>query len=407
MTSRRILHLADHSARGGASRAAFRLHTVLAGERDIASQFLGLSADWLAQNPDSSRGKTTDPLVFRNSRANRAALLVRHFMGSRARLVFDFFAFRNVALEHEVRRVNPDALVIHWVKARDVPFRSLRKMQTPLTLVLHDARFLIGDRHYPSPDKKTRRQLSSTEFVISRLMKWFLAPLPVGLIFPSDWMRSLARSCGWLAEEWQVVPYPIDLQFWSPNAQIRKGPDSTVLRIGFGFSGPGSAYRKGQDLIFDALEIIEGKGATVKSPLEVYLFGDAQPPANWGIANSGVRLRNMGALTDGELRDLYRRIDLLVVPSRAENLAQIALEAQATGTPALVASSTGLESTICNESGEHFHNGSASDLAQKISRLLSTKGLLGPQATAARQHAVSKFSSEVVAKKFLEAVWRG
>lgn len=400
----RILHLADHSIRGGASRAAYRLHLALVGEGSVESSFLGLSREWLSMHPELSELQTRNSFVFVNPTANRLALLFRHFLGSAGRLLFDFFFFRNKALEEQLRHLSSDLYVVHWVRPRDVPLRSLRTIDGPIAIVLHDARFLIGHRHYPKSGTYRHRQLSCSETIFARLMRYSLASLEVTLICPSEWMSSLAHKCGWVDHATYIVPYPIDLDFWAPAERTQIERDSQVFKIGFGYSGQGSGYRKGEDLLFGALKKLENRNDLVSTPVIVYLFGDAAPPIDWNLGGTTTRFKVMGNLSDEELRDLYRLIDLVVVPSREENLAQVALEAQATGTPALVSSSTGLESTICSESGQVFKNGSATDLAQKIFQLIQDMSVLEAQAISSRKHALREFSNEAVARKFIDSV---
>ena len=395
-----VLHIAEHVSRGGASRAAFRLHQALVEDGRVSSDFLSLSEARSSQVSVEGAGKTDNTVIFQNSILHKLAMLFRHFLGTPGRMIFDFFFFRNFGLESEVLRRDPDLIVIHWVRARDLPLRSIRRLKRPTLIVLHDARFLLGIRHYPKRSKEARGALTVLELITSRIMKASLTSPSLSLICPSEWMKKTAQRCTWTGESMHVLPYPIDLDFWSPSSGPRAKSDGAVKRIAFGFSGAQSAARKGQDLLFKAISLLENEGVQVSFRLEVSLFGDASPPKDFKIPQ-GTKILTLGNLTDTELRDLYQSIDLIVVPSRNENLAQIVLEAQATGTPALVAKSTGLESAISPKSGRTFRNGSALDLAQRLHELLDDQDLLNLQAIAAREYALSEWSWDTISEKFL------
>jgi glycosyltransferase involved in cell wall biosynthesis len=140
-----------------------------------------------------------------------------------------------------------------------------------------------------------------------------------------------------------VIPNPLDLTAYAPldqavGRELHRLPLDRSLIL-FGAIGGTTDFRKGADLLFDALKILRQQVAgTDLENLELVVFGSREPidppqlgfPVHW-----------LGSLGDDvTLRLAYTAADVMVVPSRQEAFGQTASEAQACGTP-VVAFRTG------------------------------------------------------------------
>jgi glycosyltransferase involved in cell wall biosynthesis len=324
-------------------------------------------------------------------------------IGPKWRLLYDFLLSRNITLENRLGSGDTDIFLIHWVRPRDVPARSLRRIDVPAVVVLHDARFILGISHYPESAKEPLRLGSLTwrERIASALVRASLNPNRTTLICPSLWMRDVAIQAGWPEETISYVPYPIDLNFWRPIPEFVSQKENNQFRIGFGFAGEHAAFRKGADIFSGALEMLS-KGPIVGGPeLEFLYFGDAIPPQFPKSLPRSISLQTLGHLDDSELRLLFTQLDLVIIPSRQESMGQIALEAQACGTAVVVSQDTGLASALVPGGGWTFANGSASDLAAVINLALSDRSELKLRGLTARQGIHHLFSEEVVVEKYI------
>lgn len=400
----RVLHLADHPSRGGAARAAFRIHRALSGSVELDStfaRFLGASAE---PEPDADcENLPSSPRVFRSDFLNTASAYFRHLLSAKSRLLYDFLLGRNTSLEDWIASNKTDIVLIHWVRPRDVPARSLRRINVPVVAVLHDARFILGISHYPENSKDPRGPVSLTwqERIASALVR---AALPLGrttLICPSAWMRQVAIQAGWREEAIRYVPYPIGINFWDRATGIVDDEKKNHFQIGFGFSGEHAASRKGADVLSDAIQILAAGRVCSAKQVDFLFFGDAVAPNLPSHSTSLIAAQSLGHLDDSQLRLLLTQLDLVVVPSRQENLAQIALEAQACGTAVIVSNNTGLESALVPGGGWTFVNGSPSDLAAVIEEALKDHAEVEVRGQTARQGARRLFSEEAIVGQYV------
>jgi glycosyltransferase involved in cell wall biosynthesis len=157
---------------------------------------------------------------------------------------------------------------------------------------------------------------------------------PIEVVTPSKWLSGCVRSSlimkGWPCK---VIPNPIDTDFWSPLdaetcRQLMKLPLDKKL-IGFGALGGSHAHHKGFDLLKEAILKIRN----LKSPNELGLvvLGQSKPlvPPELGFP-----IYYVGHLHDElSIKILYNCLDVFVIPSRNDNLPNMAVEAQACGVP--------------------------------------------------------------------------
>src|SRR5690606_30983834 len=129
------------------------------------------------------------------------------------------------------------------------------------------------------------------------------------------------------------------------------------------------------------------------------IFGEGRP-AN--APDLRFESHYMGHLNDDfSLVLLYNALDVLVVPSRQDNLPQCATEALACRCP-VVAFAT----TRPNDIVEHGKTGylaqpyEPDDLAHGILQLLNNEGLATSYSVAARQRAINMWSFKVVAGRY-------
>ena len=136
-----------------------------------------------------------------------------------------------------------------------------------------------------------------------------------------------------------VIPYPIDGNLWSPLNQQRARqeldlPQYVPLILFTALSGT-SDPRKGADLLQAALgylaKLLQDKPIAFDYPPELVIIGD---DGSRCTSSFPFPVHFRGVLTNNQqLRFHYAASDLLVIPSRQDNLPNTGLEAHACGLP--------------------------------------------------------------------------
>jgi len=138
-----ILHLNTHDIRGGASRAAYRLHKQLRIE--------GIDSTFLVQHKHG-----TDPSVltvdteladFRgNIRSRLDALPLKRYPNREGDVFSPGLRGKNIA--DRVEEINPDIVHLHWISEGFVSIDSLSNVDIPIIWTLHDMWAFTGGCHY-------------------------------------------------------------------------------------------------------------------------------------------------------------------------------------------------------------------------------------------------------------------
>jgi glycosyltransferase involved in cell wall biosynthesis len=140
------------------------------------------------------------------------------------------------------------------------------------------------------------------------------------LWFPwSDWAKQmLIDDSGVPADRIHVVNVGVDLELWPyVPPPDRDGRPLRLLFVG------GDLARKGGDLLLDVLR--ELPSGVAELDLVTRQPPEALPPS--------VRVHTGLGPNDPALRELYRRCDVFVLPTRADMSSIVAIEAMATGRP--------------------------------------------------------------------------
>lgn len=397
----KIVHLADHHTQGGAARAAYRIHKSLLHSPGINSTFLSFRIDATAVGEPLLQAASR-PKVFRSERLNRFSAYFRDFLSPSVRLLYDLVFTRNLPLEEQLSELRPDIVVVHWVRPKDVPARSLRAMNVPVVSVLHDARFVLGSLHYPESNSEDSgpTRLNRRERIVARIVRASIPEEHTTLVGPSSWIANVANLAGWPEQAIRTIPLPLDTEFWRPKPNISENGNSErkVFRVGFGFQGEHAGRRKGADIFADALGLLMEAPPPTGIDLQVCFFGDAESPTKETEFDSTIEL---GHLTDAQLRDLFFQLDLVVLPSRTESFGQIAIEAQACGTAVVVASNTGLETALVPGAGWRFINGNSRDLARIISAAWSEPDEAARRGEIASKVAPRLFSEQAIMTQYV------
>jgi glycosyltransferase involved in cell wall biosynthesis len=106
---------------------------------------------------------------------------------------------------------------------------------------------------------------------------------------------------------------------------------------------------------------------------------------------------------DWSLVLLYNAVDVMVVPSRRENLPQCVTEAQSCGCPVAAFNTTGMpDALVHGETGYLAHPFDVGDLGRGIAWILADKKRWENLSIAARRRAVELWNTSTVVTRYLK-----
>ena len=118
----------------------------------------------------------------------------------------------------------------------------------------------------------------------------------------------------------------------------------------------------------------------------------------------GFSVQWMGHIHDDwPLALLYNAVDVMIVPSRQEDLPQIGTETQACGCPVVAFNTTGLPDVVVHrQTGYLATPFDVVDLAEGIFWILENKERYGRLCAASRKRAVSLWVPDIVIPQYLD-----
>ena len=414
----KVVFVGAHDSAGGAARAMTRIFNALWERQDELG--LDMSMRVIHQTLDH-------PAIIGGKGVRNRVEYARYFARTRFRKYFPRKKFRSPntllhsqALHHsglgkELAAMNADLYVLNWLGNGTLSIPEIGRLRKKVVWQLHDMWMFSGAEHYTDTNRAekgySRRSRPPTESgpdidreTFLRKKRHWRSPMPV--IVPSSWLASEAKKST-LTKNWPTVvqPYPLDTDFWAQTtkaeARERFGLDPNAIVVLFGAAGGTQVPHKGADLLFDALPTITDTLTTTQFPQPVTLaiFGEESEPTTIG----GIPVVFLGELDDESLREAYSAADILVVPSRLENFAQVALEGHSCGLPEVVFDGTGLTDVVDHGvTGFHADKNNPASLAHHVSKLIIDEQLRHRFSAAARQRAVSLWHPDAVAPKYAD-----
>ena len=394
----KVYHLSTSDTLGGAARAAFRIHLACLRNQIDSRMMVGQkNSDLHSINANTSR-------FSRLKRLAKQAISRKIISWQRTNGTHSLGLFPS-GLVKKLNSDNVDVLNLHWVGGEFLSVKDIGKFHKPVVWTLHDMWAFCGAEHY-AENEEWQNGYSSRSFwdldrwVWTRKKKAWTRPMYI--VTPSAWLADCVKKSA-LMGSWQVrnIPNPLDTQVFQPRGKLLSreilGLPLDKKLVLFGAISPTADRRKGWDLLQLALQKLSQTADGVVG----VVFGQSEP---LNPPKLGLPLHWMGYLHDDiTLSLLYSAVDVMVVPSRQDNLPQTSTEPQACGTPVVAFDVCGLPSAV-----EHKQTGylakpfDIDDLAHGISWVLSDQERSQKLSSQARERAVRLWSPEVVAKQYLE-----
>jgi len=402
----KVLHLNTFDIKGGAARAAYRIHH-------------GLRAANVDSHMLVQRKKSSDPTVTgSHSTFGRAWGYLKELIDL---LPLKLYRHRESVplspgwlpgnISRTIHKLNPDIIQLHWVVGGFVPLKELVKLNRPIVWTLHDMWAFTGICHYTGECERYTEacgycpMLNSTKVNDLSRNAWerkknAYANLNLTIVTPSQWLAQCARRSSLLKDfRIEVIPNGLDLDVFKPvdrktaREQLSLSPDKKYILFG-AISSTGDR-RKGFHLLHPALRTLS-ENHNVKD-VELLVFGASEPenPPDFGLPT-----RYLGTVSNDErLALLYAASDVCVTPSLQDNLPNIVVETLACGTPCAAFNIGGMPDMIEHQKNGYLaHPFDPEDLAKGIQWVLDEDPT---RLTAhARKKAEEMFALPIAAKHY-------
>ena len=222
-------------------------------------------------------------------------------------------------------------------------------------------------------------RLASARLWFLTFVRRFLCRHVAVNITPTNWLAAQI-----LLPRTETVHHGLSI---SPTL-IREAPAETPMVVFLGRL----VTTKGVKLLIEASRILH----STKCPFKLLIVGDGPERASLeSIVNEwslGAQVIFLGHQTDVQLLDIFRKAQLIVVPSLGgEVFGLVVAENMLRGIP-VIASDLGAFVEVLGDGGFTFKTGDSTDLAHQIRRVLLDPSLRDRAGTAARRRVLERFS---------------
>lgn len=418
-----VTHFSTYES-GGAGRAAQRIHRSLVeheAETGIHSRMRVIYG--CSQDPTVLSGPAhgQNP-IWRRVRSRLASRNPRRFKDGNS--VLHSTCWPDSGVGRELARSEAQLIHLHWIGRAGLSIEEVGRFRQPLVWTLHDQWAFLGAEHYVRLPPVIDRRFVAGYLPENRpphehgpdlnRMTWERKrrawKRPIAIVCPSQWLAAEARASA-LMGTWpiSVIPYAIDTALWSPldRRQARSEldlPHDVPLILFTALAGTDDP-RKGADLLQEALTclaemVCDRENPSLPDPHLVIIGSDGSSKE----FRSPFPVHFRGVISDTQcLRLHYCACDLLVIPSRQDNLPNTGLEAQACGLPVVGFRIGGLpdiaDDHVTGALAEPF---APLSLARSIQWVMNNAVRQAELSDAARKRALREWAPSIISTRYAE-----
>lgn len=409
----KVVHISTY-AFGGAGNAAYRIHEAMIA-KGISSQFIclhpgnnqNLKAVFVLQQPflkHSFYNKIVIKIKWRlkahlNVSLDIRAIVEKKYNSVKQELNCEYaslpFTGNDILADPNVQ--NADIIHLHWVAGMlDYP-SFFNKNTKPVVWTLHDMNPFQGIFHYKEDELRNVSISSSLDLQVLDIKRKSInkSKKKLRIVCPSEWLlKSAMQSNTFKRANGQCIPYPLNMDIFTTvkDSSLRQQLNIPVNTTVFLFVAQNvSNYRKGFDILLEALKNIDRTGLTLlvighKDKLDI----------------PGLDVRILGTIEDNLLlRNYYSIADAFIISSREDNLPNVMLESMACGTPVLSFDIGGMaEFIIDGFNGLKAKTTAAKELVEIMNKFIQEKDTY--DSYAIRKFALENFSNDIVVKQYKE-----
>jgi glycosyltransferase involved in cell wall biosynthesis len=315
----------------------------------------------------------------------------------------------NSGIGNFINKSSFDIVNFHWIGCETISLSEINKINKPIVWTLHDMWPISGIYHY-SIDKKyfnnecknffKKKYFNFLDRFTKKRKKILFKNKKIHIISPSKWLLEEAKKTGLPFGKTEVIPYPIDINFFkkSENIEILKKkyniPENKKILL---FSSNIlNEPRKGSKIILNIIK----NNFLLNNNYIIIMLGDNN---NFIDPILNAEIKFFGNVTNySQVKDLYSISDVLLFPSLIDNLPNTILEAMSCGLPCVAFDCFGMKEII-----KHKRNGylakpySVEDFKNGINYILLNRVKL---ANYARISMRNNFSLGMISSKYYKFI---
>lgn len=409
----KITLVSESDIDGGAAKAAYRLQKALRQHGGVQATMRVARKNSDDHHVFGPAGKTQKLVRLLRSHLGKLPLKLQKSSNT----VWHSVSCLPSNLAREFNAGDADVVNLHWVCGDLMSVADIGRLAKPVVWTLHDCWAFSGAEHYPASlaDQRYVEAYSPASRnpldKLADMDRWTWQRKrrhwrPMSIAAPSSWLADCARRSALMADwEVRVIPNALPVEVFRPwdktlcREMFGLGQDEKVIL--FGALGGGANRIKGMDLLLAALQRARGLGLGFSlGHCTAVVFGQSEPAQKPELP---LPVKFMGRLHDDQaLAMLYAAADVAVVPSRLENLPQVATEALACGTPVVGFRVGGMPDVVDHRINGYLANPyDTDDLAHGIEWVLADARRHEALGAHAREKAVRQWSPETVARQYL------
>ncbi len=304
-------------------------------------------------------------------------------------------------LKGALRSFRPEILHFHIVQRRSFSLAALLlSRRTPAVWTLHDQWHLCLRSVPEPPSCEGMRRLClfcsawPGASVAGKLLKEAVfAASPLEVVVPSRWLEELTRYSLLGRKKMHLVYNGVDLERFQPASEDSGGDRAVTLLF---VSGPNDPTKGLAELLqaFRALRVTHPQ-------VRLRLVGTLPS----GASAEGIEAT--GSVERERMPEEYRRADLFVLPTLADNTPVTLMEAMASGLPAVATTVGGIPELVRRDvTGRLVAPGDVAGLTSALDHLVRDGAQRRAMGRAARREAEARFSRRRMAGQ-LEGIYRG
>jgi len=398
----KILHLNTYDAQGGAARAVYRIHQ--------SQQKIGLASTLMV-----IAKQLDDPSVILPNSLNHLAKLqlyknIKDDQGHYVELMRQNSSLISTGrvgsdLVKEINDSHYDLVNLHWINNM-LSVADIGEIRKPLVWTFHDMWPFSGILHYTNPTKNMRDYEVNTSLAkldraifFNKVNCWKSQTFTV--ITPSSWLSGCAKESTLFSNSSiHTIAHPITLStFYRRNSITSRHDLGLPLNqklILFCAFNPLNNPIKGWKTVYETLRQLE---VTEPEKYALVICGSDEEEKPLPF-----RSYWLGKIHDDErLAKLYSAVDVVICPSKQEAFGQVALEAQACGTPVIASNVGGLKDIIQHDkTGLLVNEGDSSTFVAGIYNIFNQNKDIKKISEASIENAFSLSEMQKIGNKYAD-----
>jgi len=404
----RVVHLTGKDY-FGAGRAAYRLHK---GLQHAGVDSLMLVGD---KHSDDDSVINVQSGFFNKIKKKILIKLEKRFIKKDGSILNGMFStgIHGFSIAKIVNSYHPDIIHLHWINRGYMKLSDVLKLEAPIVVTMHDVWYFSGICHYTkgctlfssrcgSCMQLTSQNSEDVSIFIQRLKQEIYTKKKIDFIAPSRWMQSEALQSHLLKnQKVHHLSNGIDTSIFSYSKSARKRLGLPIAKklVLFAAVDATSDENKGFDLLSQAIDQLDN------NRFELIVIGGREEDQ---FPGKTINIHNIGYVGDDALLiDYLSAADVVVVPSRQENLSNLIMEGLSCSRPVVAFNIGGNGDMIRHKANGYLADPfNTKDLAEGIGWCVENGERFKQLTQNARQMVVDNFRMHEVSERHIDCYVR-